>query len=237
MGRKLKRRLPDINFDAVGLSPLIRTQENIWVKPAKLFLTEPSPKMYFLRNRWAVELINEFEAFGVTLFESPERKTKKILKAINTTFSSNDNGLEYLEERFTQMAVLLNFSIQENEHLQMQWTTFFEGSKAKMENSEYDYAKDIKSFKRLFNHNSGVVVNTCHGIKGEEFETVIAFGLLTNYIPHWEEDDPITAARKLLYVICSRAKNNLYLIAEKGRTTKFGKPLSTTSLLANLIYI
>lgn len=236
MGRKLKKRLPHMNFDAVGLSPLIKAQENVWVKASKLFLSEPSPKMYFLRNRWAHELLNELEALGVVVFEQIEKKSKKLLKAINSTSSSNENGLEYLEDRFLQMTELLGISIEGNEHLQVQWNNFFDGTRAKMENADFDYAKDTKSFKRLFNHNSGIVVNTCHGIKGEEFQTVIAFGLLTNYIPHWKEDDLIKAGKKLLYVICSRAKRNLYLIAEKGRTTRSGNPLGTTSLLASVRY-
>ncbi len=236
MGRKLKNRLPNINFDAIGLSPLIKAQENVWVKASKLFLTEPSPKMYFLRNRWAHELLNELEALGVAVFEQTEKNAKKLLKAINSTSSINENGLNYLEERFLQMTTLLGISIESNEHLLVQWTNFFDGTRAKMENSDFDYAKDTKSFKRLFNHNSGVVVNTCHGIKGEEFQTVIAFGLLTNYIPHWKEDDLIKAGKKILYVICSRAKRNLYLIAEKGRTTRRGAALGTTSLLANVRY-
>lgn len=50
-------------------------------------------------------------------------------------------------------------------------------SRKRLANPEFDYAKDIASFRRLFSHTSGVVVNTCHGIKGEEFHTVIAFGL------------------------------------------------------------
>lgn len=236
MGRKLKKRLPHINFDAIGLSPLIKTNENIWVKASKLFLTDPSPKLYFLRNRWAIELANEFEGLGISILESFEKKHKKLLKIINATTSENENGLDYLKERFLQMLRLLGISLETNEHLQIQWDNFFDGSKAKMENAEFDYAKDTKSFKRLFNHNSGVVVNTCHGIKGEEFHTVIAFGLLTNYVPHWKEDDLIAAGKKLLYVICSRAKHNLHLIAEKGRTTRRGAPLGTTTLLANVRY-
>ncbi len=234
MGRKLKKRLPNINFDAIGLSPLIKTQENIWVKASKLFLTEPSPRMYFLRNRWAIELTNEFEVLGVPILEDYERKAKKLLKIINSTSSNNENGLEYLQERFQQMADSLGISISTNEHLQTQWDIFFDGSKAKMDNADFDYAKDTKSFKRLFNHNSGVVVNTCHGIKGEEFQTVVAFGLLTNYVPHWKEDDLVAAGKKLLYVICSRAKSNLHLIAERGRTTRRGTTLGTTNLLANV---
>lgn len=235
MGRKLKKLLPHINFDAVGLSPLIKANENIWVKASKLFLTEPSPKMYFLRNRWAFELTAEFEELGISILEPFEKKSKKLLKIINSTYSENENGLEYLKERFLQMLELLGISLATNEHLHTQWNNFFDGSKKRMENPDFDYAKDTKSFKRLFNHNTGVVVNTCHGIKGEEFHTVIAFGLLDTYVPNWRESDLISTGKKLLYVICSRAKSNLHLIAEKGRT-RGGRIVGVTTLLANVKY-
>ena len=58
------------------------------------------------------------------------------------------------------------------------------------------------------------------------YQTVIAFGLLRGYIPNWEviiSGDPGIAndrASKLLYVICSRAKVSLHLIAESGRLTR-----------------
>lgn len=34
--------------------------------------------------------------------------------------------------------------------------------------------------------------------------------------------------KKLLYVICSRAKKNLYLFSEQGRITPKGYPLTST---------
>jgi hypothetical protein len=36
MGRKLKSLLPDVKFDAIGLSPLLKNRENIWFKIARL---------------------------------------------------------------------------------------------------------------------------------------------------------------------------------------------------------
>ena len=96
---------------------------------------------------------------------------------------------------------------------------------------------DVDSFRRLFSHPSGVVVSTCHGVKGEEYDTVIAFGLLKGYVPHWSVIINGTAQEaseresKLLYVICSRAKRRLHLIAEAGRTTQRGRPYETARLL------
>ena len=38
----------------------------------------------------------------------------------------------------------------------------------------------------------------------------------------------MAASKKLLYVICSRAKTNLHLISETGRQTRTGNPLEIT---------
>jgi DNA helicase-2/ATP-dependent DNA helicase PcrA len=66
---------------------------------------------------------------------------------------------------------------------------------------------------------------------------VIAFGLLKGYVPHWSviingsEQQASERESKLLYVICSRAKRRLHLIAERGRTTQRGNPYETAQLL------
>ena len=84
-------------------------------------------------------------------------------------------------------------------------------------------------------------MSTCHGVKGEEYDTVICYGLLKGYIPNWQvvmhdADMAFTQAAKLLYVVCSRAKRHLHLIAESGRSTKKGHPYETTQQLAELHY-
>jgi DNA helicase II / ATP-dependent DNA helicase PcrA len=69
---------------------------------------------------------------------------------------------------------------------------------------------------------------------------VIAFGLLRGYVPHWStiingnERDASERESKLLYVICSRAKRRLHLIAESGRTTNSGRPYETANLLKRI---
>lgn len=236
MGRKLKKLLPEVNFDAPGLSPLIRNRENTWYKFARLFLVDPAPNMYHTRMRWANELIHELDGIGIHLFTHDDRRVRSLLKALNAIKSDKDNGLEFLQDCFSQACESLKINLDESTYLKLHWDSFFEGAKKRLENKDFDYATDVKSFKRLFSHNSGVVVNTCHGIKGEEFQTVIAFGLLHGYIPNWNEQNAQDAARKLLYVICSRAKNNIYLLSENGRRTQGGRPYSTTGHLQQLMY-
>ena len=79
-------------------------------------------------------------------------------------------------------------------------------------------------------------MNTIHGIKGEEYNTVIAFGLLHGCVPHWENiigksDNGRSNSMKLLYVLCSRAKENLFLISERGRKTSSNKPYESNKEL------
>jgi superfamily I DNA/RNA helicase len=77
-------------------------------------------------------------------------------------------------------------------------------------------------------------------VKGEEYDTVIAFGLLRGYIPNWDAiihgTPPLATEQesKLLYVICSRAKRKLHLIAETGRLTQKKRPYDTSQLLDGL---
>lgn len=67
-----------------------------------------------------------------------------------------------------------------------------------------------------------MVINTFHGVKGEEYTTVIAFGILNGYIPHWNtiikksHDYRESETKKLLYVVCSRAKKNYISFLNRG---------------------
>lgn len=102
---------------------------------------------------------------------------------------------------------------------------------------------DVESFKQCFKEKEGVVINTFHGVKGEEYTTVIAFGLLYGYVPHWNiiNNKPLRyqtdETKKLLYVVCSRAKKNLYLFSEQGRTTKKRWELSPTKEIESVAYM
>lgn len=88
---------------------------------------------------------------------------------------------------------------------------------------------------KCFEEKHGVVISTIHGVKGEEYNTVIAFGLLNGFVPHWNDiksGDRKNVAYKLLYVLGSRAKDNLFLISETGRATKVGPYTPTDELVS-----
>jgi superfamily I DNA/RNA helicase len=117
---------------------------------------------------------------------------------------------------------------------------FFEKAQNGFDSLETTMPKSVEEFRSIFNQPSGVVISTCHGIKGEEFETVIAFALLKGYIPNWRVIIDGTQAQandresKLLYVVSSRAKRQLYLISESACMTQSNRPYQTSLLLEDI---
>ncbi|WP_220497201.1 3'-5' exonuclease [Pseudoalteromonas sp. SG43-6] len=79
-----------------------------------------------------------------------------------------------------------------------------------------EFATDIEAFRRAFKPRSGIKVSTIHGVKVGEYDAVISFGLLEGLVPNFN-DSSEDSAKKLLYVIGSRARKNLHLLSERGR--------------------
>ena len=67
-----------------------------------------------------------------------------------------------------------------------------------------------------------VTVSTIHSAKGLEWNTVFVICLIDGAVPHYksfEDYEQLEEERKLFYVACSRAKENLYLTAPDYFTT------------------
>jgi DNA helicase II / ATP-dependent DNA helicase PcrA len=238
--KKLRAALPDVNFDASGLAPMSKNRENIWYKLSRLFLTAPNPKLYSSRYRWATELIDNFRVQTNTEFHAKFGVERNLLKLINTISSAHTEGIDYLHDCFDQFLKAIEIDYTEFAQLAENRECFFDNIKKRLDDTDFKVPSDIQSFKSFYREMTGVTINTCVGIKGEEFETVIVYGLLNGYIPHWNEifsGNSIDASKKLMYVICSRAKTNLHLISEKGRTTKKGDELTITPELQKIKYV
>ena len=234
MGRKLKSLLPDIDFDAFGLSPFRRIRDNIWYKVIKLFLSKPYNSNYTIRYQWALELLIALDEIIPDFLLGISNRKRFLLRAINHFSTNQKDSLLFIEEALKYFLWVFSISIENFPLLNDKREIFIRVVARELEKEEFDYASDVNTLIRVFNTKSGVVVSTCHGVKGEEYETVIAFGLLDGYIPNWNDEDKM-AANKLLYVMCSRAKNNLYLFSEQGHKTKLG-PRAPTGVLAGIPY-
>lgn len=237
LGRSLVGLLPRVDFDAPGLSPLHSSRDNLWFKVARLFLMVPSPSRTRTRIRWAKEVLSDLGTLGNLSLPQTIATPRRLLRLINAISSSETDGMAYLRDVFSQFLGRIGLSIESSDALNTSFTTFFEKAEDRIASAEGAVPTDVGSFSKLFSHPSGVVVSTCHGVKGEEYDTVIAFGLLKGYVPHWSviingtETEAFERESKLLYVICSRAKRRLHLIAEAGRTTQSGRHYETAELL------
>lgn len=240
LARRLVNHLPEVDFDAPGLSPLHSSYENFWFKIARLVLTFPTPRRTRTRMRWAKEALSEL--CNISAADAPLviNTARRLLRLLNSLSSDERDGIEYLREIFTQFLASIDLDIQSCTALHEAYTNFFNKADAHLDGADELIPRDVESFRRLFSHPSGVVVNTCHGVKGEEYDTVIAFGLLRGYVPHWDViiNHSVEAANdqesKLLYVISSRAKRRLHLIAENGRLTLKRRPYATSDLLGSI---
>ncbi|EZI24059.1 TPA: ATP-dependent helicase [Pseudomonas aeruginosa] len=236
MTRQLVVNMPDYQFDGPGMVPFARDIENFWYKLSRLALTEPSPSLYVRRLRWAGEVISEMKDAGI---ETSRLSRKSFLRECNAIPIDEDNGLAYLRRFFATLFERLGIQISDFAQLQEHHQAFFESSEsriAKLEAEGVDAIGDIAFFRKVFQNRTGITVSTIHGVKGAEFDVVIAYALLEGMVPHFNDADGDTSAQKLLYVVGSRARKNLHLFSETGRKRGRYNVYVPTRMLAACVF-
>lgn len=241
LSRKLRIILPDIPFDAPNISPIKYNPMNPLFLIAKL-LFMPSGKNVKLRKRIATEFISIVRD-DFRIMVPDDIQNYDILSAINCCRFIDTDGIICLVAAIEKVFEILNVCISKELSLSELINSFFAEIRSRVD--RYSLDTDFNSISKYFGEKNGVVISTLHGVKGEEYTSVIAVGLLNGYLPHW--DYIMNPTRKfcrknetckLLYVLCSRAKINLYLFSESGRRTKNGSKYTSTdelSLIADMI--
>jgi DNA helicase-2/ATP-dependent DNA helicase PcrA len=215
--RRLIIRLPDFSFDGPGMAPFSRDIDNFWFKMSRIVLTEPSPHLYVRRLRWAKEVLHDLNTAG---FDISKITNKYLLRLFNSISINETDGLTFLELFFSTMCEKLGLDLTFYPLLMEHHASFFDSSKSRIERliKEGNPAiGGIDNFRKVFRQKDGITVSTIHGVKGEEYDTMIGFALLDDYVPHFSDPRGDINSKKLLYVLASRARKNLHLISEKGR--------------------
>ncbi|SEW51627.1 UvrD-helicase domain-containing protein [Chitinophaga arvensicola] len=215
--RALMVRMPEFNFNGPGMAPFARDYDNFFFKLCRIALTEPSPDLYVRRLKWAGEIIDELTNLG---FNCSKITAKMLLKTVNQITIEENNGIEYLRLFFDSFLNHFDIHKPSSAQLTAHYEAFFRASERRIQSllrEGQDYIITIENFRRVFRQRDGITVSTIHGVKGAEFDTVIVFALLEDYVPHFSDGDRDGSAKKTLYVACSRAKRNLHLISERGR--------------------
>ena len=239
IARQLAALLPGVSFDAPGLSPFRGCQDNAWYGLARLILSSPSPAMHATRSRWARETLASLGVLEDVRARSRMVEPRGLLRIVNSIDLSGDDGLAVLARAFSGVCDAIGLDLGGHPALAEALTDLLDTARSRLADESYSFPNEIAAFRRAFGRGPGVVIGTCHSIKGEEFDTVVAFGLLQGYVPHWGEifanrAAAAQSARRLLYVVASRAKRHLHLISEAGRTTRRRRPYETTEFLRRI---
>ncbi len=230
LARELARILPDVALNAPGLSPLPRNGHGLWYELARLFLTVPGPDTLVRRRRWAARLSTELQHYTGMALPHPDAPARTLLRVQNSITSEHGQLGPFLQDVLPRCLNALGVDLARHRQLSESLSAFLAQV---ADNVERKLPSDVEGLRRTFTRPDGVTVGTCHGVKGEEYEVVIAFGLLHGFVPHWGAifDDGVDDAReaqRLLYVVASRAKRQLFLVSESGRATRRRVPLETT---------
>ena len=212
------------NIDGVLISPIPKNQNNIWLTLIRLVLTKPSIENYIKRRHYASELSEKLNDIS---FDEEAINPKTILRAINSMTVQFDKEIdEWIEEIIVSFCEILRIGLTNNHLFNEEIKSILNSTRERMKKYKMNYrASDLEKF---FSSTSGVKITTAHSTKGDEYEVVICTGLLEGKIPHWNDILGCSdahkdyVARRLLYVISSRAKKHLYFISELGHTTNKG---------------
>lgn len=237
MTRKLVSALPEYEFDGPGMVPFARDIDNFWYKVSRLLLTTASPTMYARRLRWAAEVLQDLENAGVAL---PRVSKKSFLRACNSIRCDETDGLKYLECAFDQLFASLGVDFHSVVVLHEHYEAFFASATVRIKHLQREGAEfigEVNNFRKVFQKRGGITISTIHGIKGDEYDTVIAYALLDGMVPHFSDMNQDESGMKLLYVICSRARKHLHLISERGRMQWNDEERAPTAKLKNYIYV
>jgi DNA helicase-2/ATP-dependent DNA helicase PcrA len=236
----LRDKLPNVGFDAPDITPIKYDPLNVFYSIARLVFSEEGKNsarrkhiasgiLTILSDEYQIDIPNNVDG-------------RDVLKCLNSAPRIAFDGIQTLKDACFILMRYLHIDFRSESSLKKAYDDFFAKTADRIQ--RYKLSIDIQTFERCFKEKTGVVINTCTGVKGEEYTTVIAFGLLNGYLPHWDiiiNCDPHfrkCEASKLLYVVCSRAKQNLFLFSEQGHCTNSGNPYTPTDeiLALNFIY-
>ena len=235
LAREFLRKEQNINFDCFGLTPFVK-EYSVWSFLSRIALTEPSPGRYVQRLLWARNILDiliegNFLLEGEILPSDILYISNEISESLVGRYGDDGFIFNFLNDFFNLFLSRMNVFLNSEDPIMVQKNMLLEElevSLNKFKNSvgesesmpqEQQAVKDnsIGYYKSMLaNLNKGVKLTTIYKSKGEEYDTVILFGALDGYMPH--RDVPVSQrednVKKLLYVASSRARKNLWIIAE-----------------------
>ena len=208
ISKKLKELMPTIKFDAPEISPIKRNEDLPIYKLSRLICMKVNHENINYKRRLVIDFRKKFKEFyNVTLdFIIDEFLTKIEKRRDKIKYSV---GTEYLENELNYF-IYDFFGIDEN-IIKTDLKTFLEEVNTRVNDTRYKIDNIAETFMGMFSRKDGIVISTCHGVKGEEYDAIICLFVNEGKIPHFSEKDNREIAKKLLFVMFSRAKKEIYV--------------------------
>lgn len=233
--KKLKKLLPNTKFDAPDVSAIKRDPLNLFYNLSKCLLLDFKYEHYhkfFYCSKQIKLLLDEIFSININLAD------KDLINLIINNKSDKLIGTDFIDDSINKIFGLLDIKLEDNCPLNEAFKEFM--LKIYDRIRRHGLENTSEAFKLMYSEKDGIVISSCHGVKGEEYHTVIAFGLLDGKVPHWKEmkfnpQNAIISGKRLFYVTASRAKVNLFFISE-NRSDRFGRRMLPSCILRKLSF-
>lgn len=237
LAREFLRNEQNINFDFFGLTPFVKGDDSIWNFLSRIALTEPAPGRYVQRLLWARNILNILAEENFLFDEEIHPSdilyiSNEISKSLAGRYFDDSLIFDFLNSFFDSFLSRINIFLSPENPIMLQKNMLLEELESSLNKFKENFEESGSTYQgqravedgtvgyyksMLANVDRGVKLTTIHKSKGEEYDTVILFGALDGYMPHKNipEGQREESAQKLLYVASSRARKNLWIIAEK----------------------
>lgn len=158
----------------------------------------PVGKNVRLRKRIATEFIS-INRDDFRIMVSDDIQSYDVLSAVNCCRHIDADGIICLSVAIQKVFALLNICVSKESSLSELKASFFGEICSRVK--RYSLATDFESISKYFGDKNAVVISTLHGVKGEEYTTVIAAGLfivtgqspsllgMDEMLQEWKESD------------------------------------------------
>lgn len=236
LGRSLQQSLPSIRVDSPNSSPLPKSFENGWQSFLRLRSTPPGTDTYSRRRRMAASVLEDLRAMGFEIDENDSSIRRVLIAANEVGHPANEQIDNYVSRSVTDFCGRLGLDMSAQAEAVTELSALIDAINSRL--ARLDISNDAAQLRVDMYSKEAVRVTTYHSTKGEEYDVVVATGLLEGKVPHWDNIIDRTAehsayvARRLLYVASSRARFHLHLVSEVGHRTKSGRPYKPTRYIS-----
>jgi len=231
ISQKLRDLMPTVKFDAPEITPIKRNDDLPLYKLSKLICMKISHDNINYKRRISRDFKMLFKDFyGITLNYTTDELLTIIEKRRPT--NSDSNGTEYLKQEME--FILYTFLGITSEVIEKDLNIFITEIIERVNTQRFKLTNTIDSFTSMFSRKKGIVISTCHGVKGEEYDVVICLNVNEGKIPHFSSVNNRDEAKKLLFVMFSRARKEVHVFSKSddrnGPTNEIGPYLPDTKM-------